>query len=30
VFWKMSGGHEEVVQQRIANLNRYLETLQVK
>jgi len=30
VFWKMSGGHEEVVQQRIANLNRYLESLQVK
>jgi mono/diheme cytochrome c family protein len=30
VFWKMSGGHEEVVQQRIANLNRYLETLQAK
>jgi mono/diheme cytochrome c family protein len=30
VFWKMSGGHEEVVQQRIANLNKYLESLQVK
>jgi mono/diheme cytochrome c family protein len=30
VFWRMSGGHEEVVQQRIANLNRYLETLQAK
>ena len=30
VFWKMSGGHEELVQQRIANLNRYLESLQVK
>ncbi len=30
VFWKLSGGHEEVVQQRIANLNRYLESLQVK
>ena len=30
VFWKMSGGHEELVQARIANLNRYLETLQVK
>ena len=30
VFWKMSGGREEVVQQRIANLNRYLESLQVK
>ncbi len=30
VFWRMSGGHEEVVQVRIANLNRYLESLQVK
>jgi mono/diheme cytochrome c family protein len=30
VFWKMSGGHEELVQARIANLNRYLESLQVK
>jgi mono/diheme cytochrome c family protein len=30
VFWRMSGGHEELVQQRIANLNRYLETLQAK
>jgi mono/diheme cytochrome c family protein len=30
VFWKMSGGHEELVQERIANLNRYLESLQVK
>jgi len=30
VFWRMSGGHEEQVQQRIANLNRYLESLQVK
>ncbi len=30
VLWKLSGGHEEVVQQRIANLNRYLESLQVK
>ncbi|MGA3092024.1 MAG: cytochrome c [Terriglobales bacterium] len=30
VFWKMSGGREEVVQQRIANLNRYLESLQAK
>jgi len=30
VFWRMSGGHDEVVQQRIANLNRYLESLQVK
>ncbi|MGA7295160.1 MAG: cytochrome c [Terriglobales bacterium] len=30
VFWRMSGGHEEVVQQRIANLNRYLESVQEK
>ncbi len=30
VFWKMSGGHEELVQERIANLNRYLESLQGK
>jgi mono/diheme cytochrome c family protein len=30
VFWRMSGGHEELVQQRIANLNRYLESLQAK
>src|SRR5271165_2668118 len=30
VFWRMSGGHEEVVQQRIANLNRYLESIQAK
>jgi len=30
VFWRMSQGHEELVQLRIANLNRYLESLQVK
>jgi len=30
VFWRMSGGHEEQVQMRIANLNRYLESLQEK
>ena len=30
VFWKMGGGHEELVQQRIANLNRYIESLQAK
>ena len=30
VFWKMSSGHEEVVQQRISNLNRYLESFQEK
>jgi mono/diheme cytochrome c family protein len=30
VFWRMSQGHEEQVQQRIANLNRYIESLQAK
>jgi len=30
VFWKMSQGHEEQVQMRIANLNKYVETLQEK
>ena len=30
VFRKMSGGHEAEVQQRIANLNHYIESLQVK
>jgi mono/diheme cytochrome c family protein len=30
VFWHMSQGHEEQVQQRIANLNKYIESLQVK
>jgi mono/diheme cytochrome c family protein len=30
VFWRMSGGHEAEVQQRIANLTHYIETLQVK
>jgi len=30
VFWTMSGGHEEQVQMRIANLNRYLESIQEK
>jgi mono/diheme cytochrome c family protein len=30
VFWRMSGGHEGEVQQRVANLNRYIESLQVK
>ncbi|MFI5101944.1 MAG: c-type cytochrome [Terriglobales bacterium] len=30
VFWRTSGGHEELVQARIANLNRYLESLQMK
>lgn len=30
VFWKMSQGHEGEMQQRIANLNRYIESLQAK
>ena len=30
VFWRMSQGHEEIVTQRISNLNRYIESLQVK
>jgi len=30
VFWRMGQGHEEIVQIRIANLNRYLESLQAK
>jgi mono/diheme cytochrome c family protein len=30
VFWRMSQGHEVEVQQRISNLNRYLESLQAK
>ena len=30
VFWRLSQGHEEQVQMRIANLNRYLESLQEK
>jgi mono/diheme cytochrome c family protein len=30
VFWRMSGGHEEQVQMRVANLNRYLKSLQQK
>ena len=30
VFWKMSQGHEEQVQMRVANLNRYLESIQQK
>jgi len=30
VFWKMSQGHEAEMQQRIANLNHYIESLQVK
>ena len=30
VFWRMSQGHEEQVQMRITNLNKYLESLQQK
>jgi len=30
VFWKMSQGHEEVVHMRVANLSKYLESLQEK
>ena len=30
VFWAMSQGHEVEVQQRIANLNKYIESLQEK
>jgi len=30
VFWKMSQGHEELVQMRIASLNKYVESLQEK
>jgi len=30
LFWGMSGGHGSEVQQRIANLNKYIESLQKK
>ena len=30
VFWKMSQGHEELVQMRITNLANYIESLQEK
>jgi len=30
LFWKMSQGHQGEVQQRIANLNEFVESLQVK
>ncbi len=30
VFWKMSQGHEELLTMRIANLNRYLGSIQAK
>ena len=28
LFWTMSGGHESEVQQRVTNLNKYVESLQ--
>lgn len=30
LFWSMSGGHEAEVQQRVANLNKYIESRQKK
>jgi len=30
LFWSMSGGHESEVQQRVTNLNKYIESLQKK
>jgi mono/diheme cytochrome c family protein len=30
LFWSMSSGHEGEVQQRVANLTKYIETLQAK
>ena len=30
LFWTMSGGHQAEVQQRVANLNKYVESLQKK
>ena len=30
LFWKMSGGHEAEVQQRVANLSKHIESLQQK
>jgi mono/diheme cytochrome c family protein len=30
LFWSMSGGHESEVQQRVTNLNRYIESVQKK
>jgi len=30
LFWTMSGGHEGEVQQRVSNLNKYIESLQAK
>jgi mono/diheme cytochrome c family protein len=30
LFWQMSGGHTSEVQQRVSNLNKYIESLQQK
>lgn len=30
LFWNLSGGHESEVQQRVANLTKYIESLQAK
>ncbi|HYL11867.1 MAG TPA: cytochrome c [Terriglobales bacterium] len=30
LFWHMSGGHQSEVQLRVANLNKYIESLQAK
>ncbi len=30
LFWSLSGGHEGEVQQRVTNLNKYIESLQAK
>jgi len=30
LFWSMSGGHESEVQQRVTNLNKYIESVQQK
>ncbi len=30
LFWGMSGGHESEVQQRVSNLNKYIESMQAK
>lgn len=30
LFWNLSGGHQGEVQQRVANLNKYIESLQAK
>jgi len=30
LFWTLSGGHSSEVQQRVANLNKYIESLQKK